>query len=192
MNIRSCAVPASYNPSIGHIPEKGVHHRRRQRQKTYARLSKPAPRFDEPSRRSLLRASPPSRRRRPPFDVVVLGREISYPLIEARTSNTTIAPAFDGRALLRFITRHNPITHIWPCWRTPWRLRPKLTLGLDSRLQQGLRLGPGLSLGLTMWLRLGPGLSEPGPHDEVEPGSRMRQGNMSAASLKSARAEPDP
>src|SRR5262249_36582633 len=32
---------------------------------------------------------------------------------------------------------------------------------------------------------------EPGPHDEVEPGSRTRQGNISAASLGGAPAEPD-
>jgi hypothetical protein len=84
----------------------------------------------------------------PLFDVVC-------PLIEAWASNTAIAPAFDRRALLRFMTRHHPIAHVWPWRRTPWRLRPRLTLGLDLRLEQGSRLGLGLSLGLTMRLSLG-------------------------------------
>jgi hypothetical protein len=55
----------------------------------------------------------------------------------------------------------------------------------------GLEAGAGLEVGAQAesgtWAQ-----AESGPHDEVEPGSRMRQCNISAASLKSAQAEPDP
>jgi hypothetical protein len=86
-------------------------------------------------------------------------------LVETGTSNTTIAPAFDLRTRLRFVT-NDPIKHVWPRRRLmPWRLRPGLTLGLGLRLgltlehgfrsELRLRLGRRLSLGLTMRLRLG-------------------------------------
>ena len=52
----------------------------------------------------------------------------------------------------------------------------------------GLEVGTGLAVGAEVetWAQ-----AEPGPHDVVEPGSRMRQENMSAASLRFAPAEPD-
>jgi hypothetical protein len=48
--------------------------------------------------------------------------------------------------------------------------------------------GAGLEVGAAVetWAQ-----AQRGPHDEVEPGSRMRQGNISAASLRAAPAEPD-
>jgi hypothetical protein len=51
-----------------------------------------------------------------------------------------------------------------------------------------IELGAGLEVGAEVqtWAQ-----AEPGPHDEVEPGSRMRQGNISAASLRAAPAERD-
>jgi hypothetical protein len=93
------------------------------------------------------------------------------PLIEAGTSNTAIAPAFDGRTPLRFtkpprivrpFTHDNPIMHtlLWRR-RMPRRLGPRLSLVLGLRLGRHLRLGLRLglqlrlSLDLTMWLSLG-------------------------------------
>jgi hypothetical protein len=51
----------------------------------------------------------------------------------------------------------------------------------------GLEVATGLEVGEAQsWAQ-----AELAPHHEVEPQSRMRQGRISAASLKSARAAPD-
>jgi hypothetical protein len=58
-------------------------------------------------------------------------------------------------------------------------------VGLEVGAGLEARAGLGAGVEAQTWAQ-----AEPGPHYDLESGSRMRQGNISAASLKSARAEP--
>ena len=74
-------------------------------------------------------------------------------------------------------------------------------VGSGAGLEVGARLEVGVGLDVGSRLEVGVGLevgarlevgaeAESWAHHEVEPGFRMRQGNIAAASLESARSEP--